>query len=127
MCEWFIDRSGRVPLFLHEGRFISEDGITVGWLYDDCVYSLDGAHVGWLERGVLYDENNDIVALSVNAPGHVSHCSHGILAPPFPIISEAPPMPNLFEANWRPLHGGRSNKRLRELFGAPDEDGSRAS
>ncbi len=117
MSEWFIDRSGQIPLYLHERRFITEDGHNVGWLIGNCVYSLRGAHVGWLENGVLYDVNNDIVALSTNASGHIRFISHKKFTPAIPPIPETPEIPPLADAGWRPLYGGRSNKTLEDLFG----------
>lgn len=117
MSEWFIDRSGQMPLFLHDGRFISETGTMVGWLIGNCVYSLSGAHLGWLEGGILYDENNDIVAFSADA-GHIPSASRLGSGPGVPHIPEPPTqMPGITDTPWRPLHGGRSNRTLEELFG----------
>lgn len=114
MTEWLIDRNGRMPLFLYHDRFISEQGHNLGWLIGNNVFSLTGNHLGWFEHGILYDGNNDIVALAAHPTAHKRSFP---VEKKLPQMPDAPMMPGLSDTPWRPLTGGRSNKTLEEFFG----------
>jgi hypothetical protein len=119
MTDWFFDRSGQIRLFLYNDRFISEQGDNLGWLAGNTVYSLTGNHIGWLERGVLHDENNDILAFSTKGSGHLPSRPGigGVLETPE--IPQSPPRPGLTGVPERPCYGGWSNKTLEQFFSVP--------
>jgi len=117
MTEWFFDKNGLIRLFLYEDRFISRQGRNLGWLAGGGIYSLTGIQIGWAEYGVLYDENNDLLAISTNGAGY-RPARPGINgAPQIPEIPASPVRPHLSGKLQRLGHGGWSCKTVEEYFG----------
>lgn len=114
--KWLYNRNGKAKLFLHEDRFISKTGENLGWLIETSVYSLEGNHLGWFEKGIMYDENNSIMAFLKNATGYLPTCPKLDCIPGKPCIPEPSEKPGLCRMPFRTCLGGWSKKTLKQFF-----------
>lgn len=117
MIEWFFDKNGLIRLFLYGDRFISSQGRNLGWLAGGGIHTLNGSHIGWVEHGVLYDENNDILAISTNGAGYLPARPGINGALQIPEIPPSPVRPHLSGKLERLGYGGWSRKTVEEFFG----------
>ncbi|OGN03286.1 MAG: hypothetical protein A2655_00450 [Candidatus Yanofskybacteria bacterium RIFCSPHIGHO2_01_FULL_43_42] len=90
---------------LNNGRFVTFDGESIGFLVGDNVYDYNGYHRGWFVGGTLRDHFGDCVGFGINV-GNIAH-------PLFP-LRKLPPLPSLVELE--PLRPFTSLPPLKPLF-----------
>lgn len=65
--ECLYDKNGIVKIFRFNDRFISRSGKNLAWIYNENVYHISsGRHIGWFEKGVLFDQDNKVMAFTRN-------------------------------------------------------------
>ena len=68
MKKIIFDQYGNPTLILHKnGRLVSFNGQSIGFLDGDSVYDYNGRHRGWLKEGVLRDHDGSCVGFTREA------------------------------------------------------------
>ena len=118
MTEWLFNKNGHAQFFIYGERFISKNGINMGWQFNNNVYGLNnGRHLGWFENGVLYDGSNNAIAFLQDSTGYLPGRPGIGGRPGTPGIPGTPGRPGLSGTPGRSGYGGWSNLSLEEFFG----------
>lgn len=65
--DTIYNRYGEPILRLFDnGRFVTFDGASVGFLHGDNLYNYRGRHVGWYEGGLMRDHHGAVVGFGEN-------------------------------------------------------------
>lgn len=83
------DRFGYPELrLLENGRLVTFQGHSAGFLKGDGVYNYNGKHVGWYENGILRDHFGNVVGFDENPTDYPSPILPIQFIKPIPAIEE---------------------------------------
>lgn len=87
-----FDKKGNPFLVLHQnGRLVSFDGKSIGFVDGDSVFDYNGRHRGWMEKGILRDHDGFCVGFLQGA-NDISPILPIPKIPPIPAIPEIEPI-----------------------------------
>jgi hypothetical protein len=115
--EWLYDKNGDAKLYLEEDKFMSNDQRIIGTLDGEDVYAVSGEYIGSFIKGVIYDTDDRIVALTEHAQGYVPTGDDVFGSPTMPDVEYAPNGLGLSGNPVNPVHGGWSDETLDDFFG----------